>query len=263
MDPDGSDLAVVRRVDGRERLEFPIGKVLYDTSGYISHIRFSPDGKRIAFADHPLYADDNGDLAVIDREGRKTTLGSGFQGLRGVCWSLDGSEVWFTIQNLPHAGVALRAAALDGRTRTVLSLPTDFRLLDIARDGRLLIATENVSRHIEVRREGQTLLQEVNLLDQHVVEGAVPLTGGRRAAVERVGDTRRPRPSPQLLAAPLQPVRRRRCSQASNADGRRVLWHYFAPVVVFFRGSSFGLTYVIMNGPIAWIWMTVSPFAMA
>ena len=31
--PDGSDLAIVRRMDGRERLEFPVGKVLYDTSG--------------------------------------------------------------------------------------------------------------------------------------------------------------------------------------------------------------------------------------
>ena len=31
--PDGGDLAVVRRVDGFERLEFPLGKVLYQTSG--------------------------------------------------------------------------------------------------------------------------------------------------------------------------------------------------------------------------------------
>jgi WD40 repeat protein len=166
--PDGSDVAIVRRVDGRERLEFPIGKVLYDTSGYISHIRFSPDGKRIAFADHPLYADDNGNLAVIDREGKKTTIGTGFQGLRGICWSPDGTEVWFTVQNLPHAGVALRAATVEGRTRTVLAMPTDFRIMDIARDGRLLIATENVSRHIEVRREGQAVPQELNLLEQSI-----------------------------------------------------------------------------------------------
>jgi hypothetical protein len=31
--PDGSSLAVVRDVGGRNRLEFPVGKVLYETGG--------------------------------------------------------------------------------------------------------------------------------------------------------------------------------------------------------------------------------------
>jgi serine/threonine protein kinase len=70
--PDGSDLAVVRRADGFERLEFPLGKVLYQTSGYISDIRFSPSGDRIAFADHPVYSDDAGAVAVVDNEGHRT-----------------------------------------------------------------------------------------------------------------------------------------------------------------------------------------------
>ena len=39
--PDGQ-LAVVHRVNGRDHLEYPIGKVLYQTSGSISNIRFSP-----------------------------------------------------------------------------------------------------------------------------------------------------------------------------------------------------------------------------
>jgi hypothetical protein len=52
--PDGTDLAIVRRSATLECLEFPIGNVLYRSSGYISDIRFSADGGRIAFADHPL-----------------------------------------------------------------------------------------------------------------------------------------------------------------------------------------------------------------
>jgi hypothetical protein len=52
--PDGSDLAIVRRATGFERLEFPIGRVLYQTSGYISNIRFSPSGDRIAFRRSPV-----------------------------------------------------------------------------------------------------------------------------------------------------------------------------------------------------------------
>src|SRR4051794_17112079 len=51
--PDGSSLAVVRQAGQEYHLEFPIGKVLYSSSGYVSHIRFSHHGDKIAFMDHP------------------------------------------------------------------------------------------------------------------------------------------------------------------------------------------------------------------
>ena len=51
--PDGNNLAVVRDMGGRNRLEFPIGKPLYQTGGWIGHPRVSPKGDLIAFADHP------------------------------------------------------------------------------------------------------------------------------------------------------------------------------------------------------------------
>ena len=174
--PDGSDLAIVRRHDGRERLEFPIGKVLYETSGYVSDLRFSRDGRQIAFADHPFYADDNGDLAVIDREGRKRLLAKGFQSLRGLSWSPDGSEIWFTANNFPHAGVALRAASLDGRTRMLWSQPTDWRLLDVAVDGRILLVSETVARQIEVFRKGERQPQDLTVFEQSTA-GAISRDG--------------------------------------------------------------------------------------
>ncbi len=51
--PDGSNLAIVRDVGGRNRLEFPIGKVLFETAGWISHPRVSPRGDEVAYIDHP------------------------------------------------------------------------------------------------------------------------------------------------------------------------------------------------------------------
>ena len=39
------EFAIVRRVDGKDRLEYPIGKVLYETTGYVSHPRVS-SGRR-------------------------------------------------------------------------------------------------------------------------------------------------------------------------------------------------------------------------
>ncbi len=47
--PDGKSLAIVRRVGKTHRLEFPIGKILYETKEYIETLRLSPGGDRIAF----------------------------------------------------------------------------------------------------------------------------------------------------------------------------------------------------------------------
>src|SRR5262249_2039951 len=43
--PDGAELAIVRSVNGKDRLEYPIGNVLYESSSGIVRPRFSPDGE--------------------------------------------------------------------------------------------------------------------------------------------------------------------------------------------------------------------------
>jgi eukaryotic-like serine/threonine-protein kinase len=164
--PDGSSLAIVRQVDGRERLEFPVGKILYETSGYIADIRFSADGQHIAFTDHPVFADNNGDVAIVDRSGRKTILDSGMIGLRGLVWSPDGSAVWYTASNAPAAGVSLRAATLDGRKRVVHSMPTAWKILDVSTDGRILFTSETSLRNIDLYAGGDTQPRDMSLMEQ-------------------------------------------------------------------------------------------------
>ena len=65
------ELAVVHDLDGRDRLEYPVGKVLYQSSGAISNIRFSPQGDRIAFLDHPDRWDESGSVRVTDLAGEQ------------------------------------------------------------------------------------------------------------------------------------------------------------------------------------------------
>ena len=80
--PDGSKLAVTHYTGDHCALEFPLGNVLYQTTGqvWLSHLRVSPRGDQIAFLEHPLGAgdDDAGWLAVIDLAGRRKTLSRQF-----------------------------------------------------------------------------------------------------------------------------------------------------------------------------------------
>jgi eukaryotic-like serine/threonine-protein kinase len=176
--PDGSDLAIVRRVGGRERLEFPAGKVLYDTSGYVSHVRFSPQGDRIAFADHPVFADDAGWVALVDRAGHKTTLSKTAQGsVGGLAWSPSGDEVLFTASRGNNES-SLRAVDMSGRERLVLAAPTDLILFDVARDGRLLLGRESSLRHVEALVPGANAPHDFSLRQNSMARGMTPRAKG-------------------------------------------------------------------------------------
>ena len=47
--PDGKTLAVVRHANRKVQLEYPAGKVLYTTSGYLDYVRVSPSASRLRF----------------------------------------------------------------------------------------------------------------------------------------------------------------------------------------------------------------------
>jgi serine/threonine protein kinase len=72
--PGGEALTVVHVVNGQSRIEYPVGKVLYETSGWISNLRFSPAGDRLAFIDHNLLGDDGGTVSVVDLKAKKSDL---------------------------------------------------------------------------------------------------------------------------------------------------------------------------------------------
>jgi len=135
--PDGSQIAVIREVEGKDRLEYPIGNVLLETVGNFSDARVSPNGEQIAFFEHPKKDDDRGAVAMVDLQGKKTTLSDGYWSERGLAWSPDGAEVLFSA-SLSGGNFIIYAVTLDGARRIVDQSPGGLVLQDVAADGRLL-----------------------------------------------------------------------------------------------------------------------------
>jgi Tol biopolymer transport system component len=139
--PDGSTLAVVHVVKGQSRVEFPVGKVLYETPGWISHLRFSPKGDRLAFIDHNLLGDDGGVISVVDLNGKKSDLTERWASALGAAWSPSGAEIWFTATATGFSR-SLRGVTLSGKVRELLGAPGTLTLHDVGAGGRALISRD-------------------------------------------------------------------------------------------------------------------------
>ena len=151
---DGERMAVVRYVPETQhwRVEFPIGKVLFDSTGWISDPKISPDEKWVAFADHEIPGgDDQGSVAVIAADGssngKNKKLCSGWTSIEGILWSPAGDEVWFTSTSIGNAQDP-RAVTLSGKVRTITNVPGGMWLEDL-RGEKVLVVTSQ--RRVGIR----------------------------------------------------------------------------------------------------------------
>ena len=165
--PDGINVAIVHEVEGRKRLEFPLGKVLYQADGWIGNPRVGPDGKVVAFVDHPQPSDDGGAVALVDLAGKKTTLADGWDSIQGLAWSADGSEIWFTATRT-GGDRSLYATDLAGKVRLLARVPGELSILDIGKDGDLLLTRGNDRAGIIGLAPGAAKEQDLSWLDWSV-----------------------------------------------------------------------------------------------
>ena len=183
--PDGQSLAIVRDAGVKNRLEFPIGKVLYETSGWVQNPRVSPRGDLVAFIDHPYPSDDGGFVAVVDRAGKKRTLSPLYATAQGLAWKPDGSEIWYTAAE-GGFNRAVHAVTLSGSTRLVGRVPGISTIRDISKDGRVLMTNESARLGILGRGPGEEKERELSWLDYSLITDMTP--DGRAILITESGE---------------------------------------------------------------------------
>jgi dipeptidyl aminopeptidase/acylaminoacyl peptidase len=135
--PDGANLAVLRHVNGKTRIEYPIGTLKYETPHYIRDLRVSPDGARLAILEQ---SQGEFEIALIENAAPVTIARGWGRGVRGIAWSPDGQEIWVsgTASAAPPALYAVKIA--DGSTRLVQRLTGSIRVFDISKRGDVLLS---------------------------------------------------------------------------------------------------------------------------
>jgi hypothetical protein len=157
---DGESLQVVRHVGKKYRLDFPIGKTLFEHDRAMLDPCLSPRSDRSAFA---ILAPAPR-VQAVDRAGRVEVLfeGTGSSiSTSGTFWSPDDKEVW----GIPLDGkdpYAL-AAFSHGRQRLIARLPGVPQLCGISRDGGLLMILGWSDGSVSVSPRGASNELPVNL----------------------------------------------------------------------------------------------------
>ena len=177
-------IAVAHFAEQRYRLEYPIGHVLYETSGYFSDVHVSPKGDSVAFADHPVLGDNAGTICVVDSAGHRRSLSAPQSAITGLAWAPSGKEIWFSGANV---GISqqLKAVDLSGHERLMASAPGSLTIQDIARDGRVLVNHETeraISMALGPDQNGE---RDLTIVDWTLVNAISP--DGRQVLLEEEG----------------------------------------------------------------------------
>ncbi len=166
--PDGQ-LGVARRIEGRTRVESPVGNVLYETPDRITSFRISPGDGRIAFSERPSGFGGAWRIATIDKNGDKTVFDAEGSGDNLVlAWSSDADGVWYESGYM--GGQTIRALAPSGAQRVVQRVPVDLRLFDLSEAGRALVNRVNFRPGINCLAPGQTAERDLSWFDASEVD---------------------------------------------------------------------------------------------
>ena len=184
----GSDLVVTHYIPEKNvwRIEYPIGKTIYETGAWISNVKLSPKEDQIAFLDHLTNdGDDHGVVAIVDLAGHRKTLTGSWVSLVGLAWAPAGDEVWFSAAQL-GASAEIFGVTLSGKQRLLAQAPGSLIVMDIDREGRLLVNRNDFSRQVMARGPGDPAERGMSVLDWPILRDMSP--DGKTLLIEEEGD---------------------------------------------------------------------------
>ncbi len=133
--PDGSSLAVVRRHNGKIRVEYPIGTPVSEAAANL--VRIAPDGKRVAILEQ-VRGENN--LTVIDN-GKANVIARGWsRGATGLAWSSDSTQIFVSGTSTPTPAAVYAVNLADGNQRLASRLTGNIRVFDISARGDVLMS---------------------------------------------------------------------------------------------------------------------------
>ena len=151
---DKSEMAIVHLSGEKYTVEFPQGKVIYQSDRPIGYLRISPDSKFLAFAEFVSLGGDAGQVVVVDRSGKQILRSISFISLEGIAWPPSGKEVWAAVTEHEGWADSIRAFTFNGKQRIVLRLPGMLRLHDVSRDGQILLSKESWRSGLQFKGPG-------------------------------------------------------------------------------------------------------------
>lgn len=166
---DGESMAAIRSGGSSlSHLEYPIGTTIYEPEGWVSHVRFSPNGDFLAIADHVRGGDD-GRVVILDEKGNRKSSSSFYSSVEGLAWASDGKEVWFSA--VP-AGSARSVYAMDfsGKERLIYRAPGGLIIHDISRTGLVLLTADKTRLSLFALPPGETHERTLSWFDWSLLQ---------------------------------------------------------------------------------------------
>lgn len=164
--PDGSALAVIRRLDGIDRLEYPLGTVIFqpkrDEGTGLGFVRVAADGRRVAFVQYRYPQSLFGKLCVIE-DGKVSVLTGEYLNIHGLDWR--GDDLLYTASEDAHLLRALWRLKPGAAPVVIARLPVNMTLWDVADDGNLLIAQTDDRAAMIARLPGTSSDRDLSWLD--------------------------------------------------------------------------------------------------
>ena len=162
--PDGTKLAVARRLADGYRIEYPIGTTLYKSATRIRDIRVSPDGASVAFYLR---------LARLGKEFTLMTVSAGkparelgkFDNARGLAWSPDAKRVVLASGDGKGSTNLYSVALAGGSPHLISRFDGSVKLHDVSSAGDLLLTRDDYREGIMARGAGANHESDLSWFD--------------------------------------------------------------------------------------------------